>query len=231
MAYRACMSLLANDCVRGPYVKRFWFWMDPRRAVSRDQLPQQFWQTIQVALSTMTELKDLLLHDPSENATWILDPDELRFQLHTAKFRLVWDENMVAFLSTQTQLKHLQTLDAPDLTQVCGLPEDQLPSLETFEGPLMTAAEVLPCPRLTHLRTSIDEAVFHLLPQLIDAAVTHKTPLCSLHVNLIPETILGDTLDALTSDPKWCARVKHLGVIAMPYLEVSTISLAMYAPT
>lgn len=219
------MSLIAHDGMRGPYVKRLWFYIDPRRGVTRGHLAHQFWQMMQVALSTMTELKDLLIHDPAGTATWILDPDEMRFQLHTAKFRLQWDDDMVAFLQSQHQLKHLQTLDAHDITRVVPLPEGHLRELESFEGPLLVAAEMLSCPSLSHLRIIVDEEVFQLLPQFVENIVTSDLPLRSLHVNVIPDPVVEETLEALTVDSKCCARIQHLGVIMMPWIHVSTCSL------
>ncbi|KAH8082445.1 hypothetical protein BXZ70DRAFT_1002581 [Cristinia sonorae] len=218
LAYRVYMSLIAHDGMRGPYVKRLWFYIDPRRGVTRGHLAHQFWQMMQVALSTMTELKDLLIHDPAGTATWILDPDEMRFQLHTAKFRLQWDDDMVAFLQSQHQLKHLQTLDAHDITRVVPLPEGHLRELEAFEGPLLVAAEMLSCPSLSHLRVIVDEEVFQLLPQFVENIVTSDPPLRSLHVNVIPDPVVEETLEALTVDPKCCARIQHLGVIMMPWI-------------
>lgn len=219
-AYQACLALLANDGARGAYVKRFWFFIDPRRSTLRGPLPPPFWQTLQSALSTMIELKDLLINDPVGANTFILDPDDIKFQLHSAKFHLVWDEYMVAFLQSQSQLKHLQTLDAADLNQVCALPAGHLPALEAFEGPLLVAAEVLACPRLSYLRTTLDDEVVHLLPQFVESITCNSPPLCSFHVNLIPESVLSDTLEAITFDPKLCARLRHLGILSMPWVDV-----------
>ncbi|THH31613.1 hypothetical protein EUX98_g2594 [Antrodiella citrinella] len=227
IAFHVCMALLRNDGVRGAYVKRFWFWVDVRRTVSRVQLPMHFWKTIQLALVTMTELKDLLIHDPIMTNTWILDPEELddqhRFQLHHGKFRLVWDANLVAFLKTQTQLKYLMTLDATDITQVESMPAGYLQALETYEGPLLVAAELLRCPRVTHMRVAVDEEVSPLLAEFIEGAVTLDTPLRSLHFSMIPEQFLGQALEALTSEPKWCAGLKYLGVIPMPWVDHNII--------
>jgi len=222
-AYRACQALAAHDGARGTYVKRFWFWIDLRRTVSRGELPQHFWLTVDKALSTMTELKDLLIHDPAETTTWILHPDHIKFQLTSAKFRLAWDRTMVAFLMGQTQLKHLQTSDAPDLSQVESMPAGYLPALETYEGPLLVAAELLACSRVTHMRTTIDEEVVPLLPQFIEGAIVCDTPLRSLQLGVVPEPLLADTFAALTFAPKWCARLRYLGVFSMPWIDRNVI--------
>lgn len=227
LAYHVCASLVSCGGAKGPYVQRFWLYTDTRRAVIRSHFPSAFWEAVQLALATMTELKELLIVDPALNNTWILDPEDVKFQLHTAKFRLVWDENMVAFLQTQPKLKHLQTMDAPDLSEVCTLPAGQLQELESFDGPLLVAAQVLSCPRLAYLRTSADSEVVHLVSQFVEAAVKADIPLRNLHVNCIPESLLSETLEAITSDPKWCTRLKHLGVIMLPFANVSDLKVSL----
>ncbi|TCD65862.1 hypothetical protein EIP91_002124 [Steccherinum ochraceum] len=223
LAYRASLAIIANDGARGHYVKRLYFYQDPRRSSSRVPIPGQFWQTFQYALSTMTELRELLVNDPTGASTWILDPTKLKFQLHVAKLHLFWDEDMVAFLQTQSQLRHLQTMDIPESSQILPLSTECLPALEYFDGPLLVAAEVLSCPNLTHIRTTVDDGLFELIPQFVESAVISGTPLRSLHVNIIPEPFLRTTLDALTSDPKWCGRMRHLGIIVMPWGDRSGI--------
>ena len=224
LAYRICISIVANEGFRGQYVKRFHFVLDSRRGVVRGQIPNQFWQAVQLALSTMTELKDLTIHDPLGTTTWILDPEALKFQLHTARLHLHWDEYMVAFLQTQNQLRSLLTYDAADVNEVCSLPMGYLPALQILDAPLLVAFEVLTCPDLAILRTHVDDDVFHLLPQLVENASLYGTPLQCLHVNLVPEAVLPDVLAALTTNPKMCSRMMHLGILFLPCLDVSFVS-------
>jgi hypothetical protein len=168
----------------------------------------------------MRRLDTILIWDPTVSNTWIFDPSHVKLQLREAKLRLMWDACLVQFLETQTNLRSLQVLNSPAQEQRSAIHPQALRSLETFDGPLLIAVQLLSCP-LTHLQVSVDaEAASQLLSVLPHLAKTSRT-LRALNLLDIPED-LATSAALLIS--KACPELHYLGILPLPSQNVSLFS-------
>ncbi|KAI0783495.1 hypothetical protein C8Q75DRAFT_736824 [Abortiporus biennis] len=215
-AHAVCMAISASDSIRGTYVHRFCFF-DARRT-RPSALPPPFWAGIQNALIKMSNLEDLVIYDPTARNTWILEePSRFRFKLKSASLRLQWDHLMVGFLQTQSELRSLHTGDSLNDEPALPIATAKLPHLEKYEGPLLVGWELLGCP-LTHIHISIDEGTAGLIPAFIKTMVHTNMPLRNLSIVYIPEILLEESLDILTST-LMCRQLRRLSVICLPVLK------------
>ncbi|OCH85641.1 hypothetical protein OBBRIDRAFT_838806 [Obba rivulosa] len=221
-AYLACQALVAHNGVRGAYVQRFWFCPEIRRP---RPFPSEFWQAIQVALTTMDHLESIVLNDSTGLNSWILSPGRFRFQLNDANFNLKWDENMVAFLATQNELCSLGTLDSMDGEPLCGLPAGALQNLNIFSGPLLVLMELVHSP-LTHVQIHLDEDTSALLETALTDLGKLKKKLRSLNIVGIPSRYSLETLD-IVSRSTFHSNLRHLGLLPLPWGDRTSFRLCL----
>ncbi|KAI9068735.1 hypothetical protein FKP32DRAFT_1561039 [Trametes sanguinea] len=194
-AFIGCHALLARDAFRAPYVKRMVIYQDPRRANARNNLaaaPLQFWLAIQHALTKTVNLESLYIHDPVCSHSWIVDHQDIKFQLRETTLRLPWDSHVVSFLETQKKLLALVLLDAHYDGPVYPLSPGALPILETFNGPLLVLPELLGCP-LKRIQMTAEHETAPLIPTIVaDLGKIMKT-LRSLNIVGLPEELVLET--------------------------------------
>ncbi|GBE85459.1 hypothetical protein BKA93DRAFT_828851 [Sparassis latifolia] len=223
VAYRACRAIVGRGGVRGAYVKRFWFSQDTRRLPPRTmvQLPPQFWQAVQDALTKMVNLDFLLLNDPANANTWVLSSPTYKFQLREASFQLPWDAEMVAFLQTQNRLRVLHTEDSFEDGPLPAITPGKLQSLQVYNGPVLVVAELMACP-LTHLQIMLEEDTAVLLGTVVTDLGRSMKTLRSLNVAFMPEHYMLETLQ-LISTSVFAPTLRHLGILPIPYDDRSEV--------
>ena len=221
-AFAGCRSLIVRDGLRAPYVKRFILYQDPRRAGPRMNIgavPVQFWLNVQLALTMTVNLEMLVLYDPLAAHSWVLNHEEIRFQLREGNFRLPWDAHMVAFLERQHKLQVLSTCDSNDDGPPCALPPAALGALETYSGPVLVVAELLGCP-LARVQMLLDDDTAPILPTVLADLSKITKGLRSLSVIGLPADLLVETLQ-LVSTAVFGPKLRYLGVLPLPSSEVS----------
>lgn len=221
IAYRVLSSLYIRDCSRAPYVRRLYMWQDPR-AGQRVALPGQFWLMVQRVLLKMANLEYLYLYDESCTNTWMFQKI-FPFQLKEVHLHFFWDEALVAFLVSQSSLKLLTVWD-PGLEEEDDaaqriVPHGSLPALETFEGPLHAAVDLLACDRLKRICLSVDEETAALFATYLPALASSNSTLTSLYVVSVPDYLVLYTLQVLSGSPLG-ERLRHLGLLSLPLLDV-----------
>ncbi|KAI0823277.1 hypothetical protein BC628DRAFT_1325394 [Trametes gibbosa] len=193
--FLACHALLAREAYRAPYVKRMLIYQDPRRVTGRNNLtntPDQFWLAIQHALTKTVNLENLLLQDPTVSHSWILDHDDIKFQLREASLRLPWDEHMVSFLQTQHKLTSLATDDAREDGPLYPLSPTALPILESYCGPILVVAELLGSP-LRRLQMRTEDETAPLIPTIVSDLGKIMKTLHNLCILGLPEELTLET--------------------------------------
>jgi hypothetical protein len=165
----------------------------------------------------MHNLEYLLLHDSTLSNTWIFDPGEIKFQLREVKLRFTWDERILDFLQSQRKLRLLTIFDIlADLNRP-ELKPGSLPLLNTFDGTIMMAMQLLSCP-LTHLQMRITGDSKRHLPLLLSKlSHVHKT-LRSLSLMQLHD---GQAVEALATISAVCPTLQHIGLIPLPIDNVS----------
>lgn len=164
----------------------------------------------------MHNLEYLLLQDVTYSNTWIFDPSEIKFQLRDARLRFMWDAHMVEFLQSQRKLRllniseNLADLNRPKLKL------GSLPLLQTFDGTIITAMQMLSCP-LTYLQMRITGDSKHHLPLLLSKLSKVHETLRSLSLLHLQD---DQTLDAVTAISAACPTLQHLGLIPLPISNV-----------
>lgn len=212
ITFRACQSIISQPRL-GPYVHSFCFLPDSRRA--QREIPEQFWTTLQLALSRMRSLEHLFLQDPTFSSSWVLsDIAHIPFQLLEAKLLFYWDTHLVKFLESQNKLKSLHTIDGPVSDTALHLEAGSLPELRTFDGPLPAAEHIVHIgSTLTHLQVVLDKNsevdVLTFIPKLIHLA----SSLRALSILHLPE---GLSVDVFRSITKACPQLRHIGTIPLP---------------
>lgn len=227
-AYHGCHALTLRDGLRALYVKRFVLYQDPRRASARNNLtavPAQFWLTIQLALTLAVNLDTLVLWDPLAVHSWVLDHEQIRFQLREANLRLPWDAHLVAFLEKQDKLQALNACDGPGDDDdggggpLCPLPPTALGALESFSGPVLVVAELFGCP-LTRVQIFLDDDTAPILPTVAGDLGRIMKGLRSLSVVNLPAGLLLETVQ-LVSTSVFASTIRYLGVLPLSSTEVS----------
>ncbi|KAI0691144.1 hypothetical protein C8T65DRAFT_711541 [Cerioporus squamosus] len=210
-AFIGCHAIAVRDAFRAPYVKRFILYQDIRRTMPRNNLaavPAQFWLSVQHALAKMVNLEYLVIHDPQVAQSWILDHEDIRFQLREANLRLPWDSH------TKKLNALILATDGKEDGPLCALPAAALQSLEVFSGPVLVAAELLGC-SLTRLQITVDEETAPILPTVVaDLGKIMKT-LRKLHVVGMPDHLLMETLQ-LVSTSVFAPTLRYLGILPIP---------------
>ncbi|CCL99768.1 uncharacterized protein FIBRA_01790 [Fibroporia radiculosa] len=218
VAYQAYLALVANNGIRGTYVRRFWFLQDVRRRSIGFLRSSKFWEALQAALITTVNLEYLYILDPSARNAWILDSPDFKFQLLEANLHMAWDTHMVAFLQGQRKLRFLHVKDSLDEGPLCALGPDSLQSLAQFSGPVLVLAELLACP-LTHVQIALEEeTTAALLPTVVSDLGRVMKNLRSLNVLYWPEVILIETLE-LISVSVFGPSLRYLGTISYPMMD------------
>lgn len=209
---RACQSIVSQPRL-GSYVRSFGFFQDSRR--SQQEISEQFWGTLQLALSKMRSLEYLFIQDPSFANSWILgDIAHMPFQLLEAKLLFYWDAHLVKFLESQNKLKNLHTIDGPANNASLQLVAGSLSELRVFDGPLAAAEPiVLVATTLTHLQVALEKNseadVLALIPKL-----SHVTAsLRALSILHLPEAL---AMEAFRSIATTCPQLRHIGTIPLP---------------
>ncbi|KAI0629933.1 hypothetical protein C8Q77DRAFT_1075868 [Trametes polyzona] len=215
--YLACYTLLGRDQSRGAYVKRLVIYQDPRRITTRNNLsntPPQFWLLIQHALIKTVNLESLVIQDPTVSHSWILDHEDIKFQLREAALSLPWDSHLVTFLQTQHKLLSLSTDDSREDGPLYPLSPHSLPILEVYYGPILVVAELLGSP-LKRLKMRADDDTVPLIPTIVsDLAKLLKT-LRNLCILGLPEELLLETTHLL-SNAVFAPQLRYLGVLPLP---------------
>ena len=212
ITFRACQSIISQPRL-GPYVHSFCFLPDSRRAPR--EIPEQFWTTLQRALSRMRSLEYLFLQDPTFASSWVLaDIAHIPFQLLEARLLFYWDAHLVKFLESQNKLKSLYTIDGPANNPTLHLEAGSLPELRTFDGPLPAAEHIVHVgPTLTHLQILLDnnsEAdILAFIPRLSRIA----SSLRALSILHLPK---GLSIDVFRSITKTCPQLRYIGTIPLP---------------
>ena len=210
--FRACQSIVSEPRL-GPHVRSFCFLPDSRRA--RRDIPEQFWTTLQLALSRMRSLEYLFLQDPTLASTWVLsDVAHIPFQLLEARLLFSWDAHLVKFLESQNKLTSLHTVDGPANDPALHLEAGSLPELRIFDGPLAAAQHIVHVgSTLTHLQVALDKNsetdVLAFIPKLFHLA----SSLRALSILHLPE---GLSIDVFRSITKACPQLRHIGTIPLP---------------
>lgn len=131
----------------------------------RPPLPDDYWSSVAGALAKMTRLRYLNIHvnNNMDKATaWILN--DCTFHLRRFHCDLDWDQHLVAFLNTQTDLDDLYIIDYNETSSVTPtnvapspslfLDDHSLPNLSTLECTFSEAAiAIVPGRPITHLKT------------------------------------------------------------------------------
>ncbi len=219
-----CHALLARDAYRGSYVKRLYIFQDPRRVTGRNNFTNaspQFWLVIQHALIKTANLEHLILHDPTLSHSWILDHEDIKFQLRDAQLGLPWDEPMVSFLQTQHKLLSLATEDAREDGPLYPLAPNALPVLESYSGPLLVVAELLGCP-LVRLQMRADDDTAPLIPTIVSDLGRIMKTLRNLCILGLPEELSLEIVHLVTT-AVFAPHLRYLGILPLPavHLEVS----------
>lgn len=221
-AFIGCHAIATRQ-ERASYVKRFILYQDVRRALPRNNLaavPAQFWLSVQRALCKMVNLEFLIIHDPQAAQSWILNHEEIRFQLREANLRLPWDAHTVAFLATQKKLNALViTTDGKEDGPLCALPAAALQSLEVFSGPVLVAAELLGCP-LTRLQMSVDDETALILPTVVADVARYMASLRKLQILGMQEHQVVETLQSISTSV-FAPKLRLLGILPIPPRDVS----------
>ena len=222
-AHQACRTIIEHERL-ALLVRTFWFVQETRRPLP---LGQPFWLSIKAALNRMHNLEFLILFDSSFSNTWVLDPSQIKFQLHEAKLRFTWDASLVDFLESQPTLRSLTLFDdVNDLMRV-GLLPGYLPVLQVFDGPFMVGIQLWNSP-LTHLQMIIDrehEVLDQVLPLLPLLAKVYKT-LRGLSLLDLPEELVLKSLKIISTA---CPMLRHIGLMPLPISNVSLHANIVYS--
>ncbi|KIK98531.1 hypothetical protein PAXRUDRAFT_133987 [Paxillus rubicundulus Ve08.2h10] len=209
---RACQSIVSQPRL-GSYVRSFGFFQDGRR--SQREISEQFWSTLQLALSKMRSLECLFIQDPSFANSWILgDVVHMPFQLLEAKLLFYWDAHLVKFLESQNKLRNLHTIDGPANNASLQLEAGSLSELRVFDGPLAAAEPIVfVATTLTHLQVALEKNseadVLALIPKLSHVAASLRA-LSILH---LPEALAMEVFRSITTT---CPQLRHIGTIPLP---------------
>lgn len=196
----------------GPYVREFYIYQEDRRA--RDvSLPLEFWTAVQDAMSAMSNLEFLYIHDNGSN-TFILHPPRITFQLKSAQLHMDWDGHLVSFLSGQHRLNDLLLSEGPR-SPGAGV-QLQLPHLKHFAGTITAAAQLVSSP-LTHMHIEA-AAVTLSLDALIKTLANFRKTLRSLCVINVPES---NSLEALQLISTTIPNLRYLGILCIQSHNVS----------
>ena len=210
-------SLLSLDHARTSYVRRLCVYQD--RRTNRGTWTQGHWRAIQNILLRLVNLETVYVFDEAYSNSWIFDVNEIRFQLREANLGLSWDSALVSFLESQHELRtlYIQAPDEEDNARSTLAP-GSLQKLESFDGPLFVATDLITSP-LKRLSIRVDEENAPLFSVFItELARTNKT-LSSLYVQHVPEYLVADSLHVLALSPL-SASLRFIGILNLPIIEV-----------
>ncbi|KIJ60312.1 hypothetical protein HYDPIDRAFT_99133 [Hydnomerulius pinastri MD-312] len=212
ITFRACQSIVSQPRL-GLYVRSFYVFQDSRRG--QREISEQFWGTMQLALSKMRSLEYLLIHDPVFTNSWVLgDIAHIPFQLLEARLNFYWDVHLVKFLESQNKLKSLHTIDGPDDSTSLQLEAGSLPELRIFDGPLVAVQYIVPIAMtLTHLQVVLDTDSRVDLLTFIPTLSHVASSLRALSILHLPE---GQAMEVFRSIASTCPHLRHIGTIPLP---------------
>lgn len=191
-----------------------------------------FMTAFSTALTHMPNLLYLFVHECYVVPSWVFANAATRFpfQLLEATFqRTPWDIHTAGFLASQKslrifklydQLLQPEDLDDPYEPFTQTYPTGSLPALETFDGTMAVAVDVIMAsPPIRNLQLNFGhhdspELLMHVLSRL---ATFSKTLKGLNHIKLLDE-LAEKALDLISSA---CPDLLHLGVIALPWRDVS----------
>lgn len=205
VAYLAFRTISSHERF-GLYVRHLVF--DPRP--QSPAISTSFWGTFQVALSRMDNLEFFSISDTTYSNSWILDT--AKFQLRELKVGFCWDESFLCFLKTQQKLRFLSFFDQFDDRSRLRIPSPCLPSLQMYEGSLMTAAQLVSSP-ITHMQIVVDRDVMPLLIATLPRLSKLHTTLRSLSILEVPEELSAKMLSIIS---RACPLVRYLGLLRLP---------------
>ncbi len=220
--YSVMSALLADDGKRASFVRRLWLFSGSCLFL---QVPRGLWNLIRDALLKMDSLQTIYLVDPDLINTWIF-PLDARLKIREAILHFAWDERFAAFLNTQTELRFLSmedydfSDDADGYGLPCPLAPGSLPALETFDGPLPIAQQLLSSP-LKQLHMTLDAEIAPTLVPFIQKLARRNKCMRSLDIILILDYLVVQTLRTLAESPL-SSSLRYLGVIMLSPTQVST---------
>lgn len=225
----ACQSLNARNGRLGTYVRQFWVVQDRKRM--RDAhapISRYIWEEVRLALTNMINLEVMHIQDPTMDNSWILTPFP-KFQLHEASIGFVWDQNVVAFLQTQSRIVSLHSMDSIEDGPPLPIPRGTLPELESYNGPILIANELFGCP-LVHLQVLLDEESAPLLLNVLSNLMSMRKLLRSINIVGLPEDVLVEALQ-LFSKASFNVNLRFLGLLPLPVPDVSLLFLLVTTRT
>lgn len=207
----------ARGLARAPYVRRLWVYRDPRTAEGpwRDA----HWRAIVILLPMVINLDNLIIWDDTSVHTWCLDAPTIRFQVREANFVFNWDDSLASFLEGQHELRSL-IIQAPDEDENTRriLAPGSLQKLESFDGPLFVAIDLMTSP-LKRLCIRVDEENAPLFSSYITELSRVNKTLSSLNVLHVPEYLVADSLRVLALSPL-SSSLRYLGIVNLPLGDV-----------
>ena len=217
--YLVCQSINGKNGRLGSFVRRFWMVRDARRMRdTRSSMSRTIWQEIHNALRNMANLQFLQIQDPTASNSWILASPFPEFQLLEVNIEFMWDANVVSFLQTQKRLRYLQSLDSMEDGPPCPVPSGALKTLESYNGPILIANELLGSP-LIHLQVMTDEESVLLMPNILSDLGSINKSLRSLSILFLPQEILLEALQ-LISRSAFVNNLRYLGLLPLPVMDV-----------
>ena len=222
-AHYVCQTIASCDRI-ALHVKTFWTLFNERRWNSpRNHLNPQFWDVVHLALRKMHNLRVIAIGDPSCPSAWIFR--QCQFQLQDAELRMDWDADLVRLLDTQPQLHTLRItnprLSSTELDRLplLALPQRALPSLRIFDGSLIAAIEFASSP-ITHLQVSLSQGGAEDAGHLLKRLAMFSGTLTSISVIDVPYPV---SLWAFDLFSLIFPHVRHLGIIPLPFSDVSRL--------
>lgn len=216
-AHLAC-STLAEAPRLGAYVRTFGLYNSSSRRAQPAMAA--FWSLVHAALSCMDHLETIILVDPTGSHGAVLEGVKSEV-LKEVRVRLPWDRTFVTFLGRQKLVKHLQCVNTVDQVESLPITPDVLPALQTFEGSVTNAAQLLSVP-LTHMQLFIDpEASPHLFEYLTELGVNHGSTLRGFNLLELPDDAVPRTIEQISRS---CPNLRYLGGLALPPQNVGSLS-------
>ncbi|THH19501.1 hypothetical protein EW146_g1676 [Bondarzewia mesenterica] len=194
-------------------------------------LPPHYWESVARALRKLRRLRFLDIHidnGSSPSNSWVLNG--CTFQLQSFHCDFIWDANLVAFLSTQTDLTDLSIADFNDdtpanlsLTARSLRQAESLPKLSFIECTFTEAIGILaPGRPITHVKSCFSRAdlnarraemaIFLSNLRLSTASLRSINVADSSYTEEFSLDFLSSLVDAMSPHPKLC----YLGTVVLP---------------
>ncbi|PPQ67907.1 hypothetical protein CVT24_003170 [Panaeolus cyanescens] len=163
---------------------------------------------------TMSNLQVLYLGDASFSNTWVFDFPTPPFLLRHLDIRFSWDNNIAAFIDTQTQLRAIHVSDSGDDSINAFLNPDSVPELRSFDGSMTVAMQLVQRPKaINRLQLYVDSAPDTPLNQITHFRCLSKS-LRSISFVDLPEQLSLPMLGLVT---EFFPNLLHLGIFPYNY--------------